>query len=194
MCSALYTQAVRHMHVQMCNRTDKRSTKQRQFVFLEFNLSEHFSLWGIYRSAKNIDPDELTSVRQYEQIERGFIDLFEVLGRKACDHGELVLMVEGTRLGAKPVHDRLIGIVSGTCYSPKVFDITLADIPSAEQRYAEKLHPKTEFVIQRRCCRVSDKYTVMNSKTSSEYIKLLTERSANMYLSVVLTIVTCNVS
>ena len=79
-----------------------------------------YKLWGVGREARNVPSTAFPNQHQYKLVESGIHNLLAHLGHEMADNGELLLIVSGPFLANPDEQRRYAGIVSGTCYSPKV--------------------------------------------------------------------------
>ena len=77
------------------------------------------------RSARNVDRNTVASVNRFELVEQGLYNVFCSLNRGEADNGELMFMVNGV-LPASAATSRLLFQLSGTCWNPLVFAMTVS--------------------------------------------------------------------
>eukprot|EP00959_Pyramimonas_sp_CCMP1952_P171387 3581273-Pyramimonas_sp.AAC.1 len=94
------------------------------------------------RSRNARGPDtHLPLPARWRIMEKGVHNYLESLPQGAADSGEVMLTFGGGRVDGLPGVHRHARIVSGVCYSPKVFDITKQEFSTL--RVTPPAHPAT---------------------------------------------------
>ena len=137
------------------------------------DASSTYNLWGIGRQARNSARRNGAHAMAFDLIEKGIVRYLEVIGRPVADQGDVMLMVEGPALARPGGTDRVPFVVSGTCWSPKVFDACRLEFRNEGDRYSENLVLPFVLKISDRACLVSGDYKAMFMQTSDELIENL---------------------
>lgn len=142
---------------------------------------DQFNLWGLGRAARNPSREDVAPWATWEVIEKGVVHYIEHCGRKLSDSGTLMLMVQGNAKNSRDITRSVVN-VSGTIYSPKVFDVHMSPFVNDAHRIASPLPLPCDVRIGLRQCRVTNNFECMDSRGSDEWIKELLTSFENMRL------------
>ena len=148
-----------------------------------FDEAAPYQLWGIGREARNIDRQTLPDRRKFELIEAGLTNFLGHVGKDVADSGELLLMIEGAPASPDSPTKRFLAFVSGTCYSPKVFDCVMCDFRRMGDAADDVLELPFDGRIRHRTCKIGEAFTTVDFQTSDEFILALSTRLASMSLA-----------
>lgn len=84
-----------------------------------------------------------------------------------------MLIFEGQVLDGPGRIDRIGATLSGTCYSPKVFDLSLCEFWPADCAHAKDLVLPALVRLRTRQTRISDRFQCVDTRTSSEFAALV---------------------
>lgn len=135
---------------------------------IPFADGSRYDLWGRLRAARNVDPKDALSPSKFLLLEQGIGKFVDTLPRAVADSSEVMLMFEGQLVGDPGRTDRIVAILSGTCYSPKVFDFSLCEFWPADCANAEELVFPALVRLRTRQTRISDRFQCVDTQTSSE--------------------------
>ena len=142
-------------------------------------------LWGIGRSARNIDRTHVPSVEQFDVIETGLHNYLESLGKSMADSGEVMVGVSGASSTVPSDTLNFVAIISGTTYSPKVFDVVPCDFHNLAHKVAADMQFPSLVRLTDRLSKVSDRKRCINTQTSDEWIFMLVRSLGAMSLHTV---------
>lgn len=106
----------------------------------------------------------------------------ESLPRAEADSSEVMVMFQGERAQLGGGVGRVVAVLSGTCYMPKVCDLALCEFSSATDERAPDLPIPCLVRLSTRACRVSDRFNCFDIRTSSEFALLLDATFSNLRL------------
>ena len=144
-----------------------------------------YDLWGISRAAINIDRESLADKTQFETVHKGLNNVVGSMPKAESEFGDVMVMIQGFRLGHPDQPHRLAFLVTGVSFSPKVFDVTRCAFSDASHAGSAELPLPSNIRISTRSCRVSDKFMCIDSQTSAELVCELCKTIGEMELFIV---------
>ena len=150
-----------------------------------------FDAFGNESWARNVPRDTVPSMTttQFDIIEKSIFHYLESLTSKVMSSGDVMLMAEGPlrRDLDQPVEGegpaelgvwRSCVLITGTCFSPKVFDATLQTFVDPVAESAESLFPLLPCIVETRPrpCQVGRGFMAIPSDTSDEWIAQLIKK------------------
>lgn len=146
----------------------------------DFERSSNYNVWGIGRWPRNINREQVDRL-QFDICEKGLFNILEHrLGKRLADSGEVMLMISGSSTVVPGRKERSLCFVSGTCYSPKVWDATMVQFESEADAHVEEMVFPCWVRICTRECLVSKHFMVTDTRTSDEFIFGLTQHMSDM--------------
>lgn len=151
----------------------------------DFSATAGYNLWGIGRLPRNVDRNMVDRV-QFNLCEKGLFNVLETrIGKEVADSGRAMLMITGPSLAQPGRKERSMCLVSGTCYSPKVWDATCLQFESKDMATAPELQLPCWVRVGVRECLVSNRFMAIDMRTSDEFILDLTQRMLSMEVHLV---------
>lgn len=149
----------------------------------EWGALKSYDCFGCLRAAVNICKEDAARSRAFQLIHGGLTNYLESLPRHDSESGTILLVLEGRLKGSAPSPlRRWAYIVTGTCWSPRVFEATLNDFADASQACSEDLALPCDIRLAERKSKVSDRYTCLDDRTSAEIAVELTSLCAEVVL------------
>lgn len=133
---------------------------------------------GCGRSAAGICQQVITDNVPFHVTHLGLCNFIEKIGKVAAESAETIIMIQG-RLKSMPCQfKRVVACISGTCYNPKIFDVTLNEFDPPADQSAELLELPCDVRLAVRPCKLTPRFIVLASETSGDFVvKLLDELS-----------------
>lgn len=116
----------------------------------DFRACAGFDLWGCHRSASTVCKRALARSVDYETVHRGLCDYLSRMPKDKAESSMVAIMVEGKPRSGGGRIAREIGIIAGTCWSPKVFDIALCHFGCVEDATSDVIALPFEFCLSHR--------------------------------------------
>lgn len=148
----------------------------------EQTFNERFPLWGVGRAARNIDRATTPSPAQFNVIESGLNNFVQSLTKPVADSGAVMVIIEGPSLSASGAPMRCASLVTGTSYSPKVFDITPCEAEIGGRFHPVSLAMPYLVTITSGPCRAAPGFVGIGYETSDEFILALVRNFSSMVL------------
>lgn len=148
----------------------------------DFAPSSGFCLWGTARAPRNVSAGTTRDPRKFALIEKGIQNFVDSLPRAEADSGEVMFMLDASAASHPRERLRLVALLTGTCYSPKVCDLTLCHFRDEGDASAATLPFPFHVRVARRNNKVSDNFECMDMRTSSEFAAFATEALGEMRL------------
>lgn len=150
----------------------------------DFGATSGFDLFGIGRWPRNVDRSTVNA-QQFDLCDRGIFNVLEQrLGKQAADSGEVMLIVSGPSLVLSGRTERCVCLVSGTCYSPKVWGTNWLEFEDEALSTSAELNLPCWVRIGVRRCLVANASEAIDLRTSDEFIKALTSQMAWMTIHI----------
>lgn len=146
-----------------------------------FSDSADYSLWGTMRAARNVVASSTDNPGKFNLIERGLTGFVESLPRDEADSAEVLFLVEGLAKEPRRGNLRCAALLTRTSYNPNVYDLTICRFKN-EADVSTDAFPCNVSIATRRC-RVSDRFEVPDTQTSSEFAALLCDMFHSMRLA-----------
>lgn len=163
---------------------ENRQTKVTSKHNIPFGLASNLRLWGVGARPHNVFLPTGGVAQQVAVVEKGLMNTIEGLGKPAADVGDVMLVVDGPTLQDPSSHMRFVMLVTGVCYSPKVFDVVMCEFEDNSRTTEPDLQVPAVCRNSRRHCRLSRFFEAINAKTSTEIAFDLTQSLAVMRLSI----------
>lgn len=163
---------------------DKSETRVPPNETIDFEATKNYNLWGVGQWARNIQRESASDKRLFELVEKGVHNFLVHLGKDEADSGGVLLIVEGPAKAADKAKWRVPFFVTGTSYSPKVFDITMLEFGRPDDKFEDELALPCDLKVATRPCRVSSGFRVLANLTSDELIAELKQDMSSMGLHV----------
>ena len=143
---------------------------------VDFGQSAGCRIWSLGASPHNIDPDTTRNPSQFRIIEVGLGNVLEHRAKKdQTDSGELMLLFEGAPLDSPSERQRLLGVVAGPCWKPKVFGFAMCVFHASTDQCAVPLMLPTLVRFRSRPCRAAGAFEVLDHCTGDELANVLTK-------------------
>lgn len=148
---------------------------------MEQEFDTRHLVWGIGRAARNINRASVPSEPQFNLVEVGLLNFLDSLTKPVADSGEVLIIIAGAMLeGGAQV--RYSAMITGTCYSPKVFDVTPCEFVDGQECATAEEGLPFDVRIVSRPCRAAPNFQSIGYETADEFILSLVQRLANMVL------------
>lgn len=142
-----------------------------------------YRLWGVGRAARNINRATVPSVAQFGVVESGLLNFMESLTKPVADAGDVLIIIEGEKLAAEmPAPVRCAALLTGTSYSPKVFDVTPCNSQHGERFFLANTGFPFLVKIASEPCRAAQKFEGISFQTSDEFVLALVTHFSTMSL------------
>ena len=138
-------------------------------------------IFGIGRSHRNVGRDAFRCVQQCALIEKGICNWIDFMGHDTASKGHVLMTIQGESQGPIPQYQWFAAILSGTIYSPKVFDVLRNEFPS-EPMFSDDLDLPVDLKIMTRQNMVARAFRSLHSQTSDEFIFDITSACGRMWL------------
>lgn len=149
---------------------------------IDLKRSKDFNLWGVTRAPRNITAESTGFPAKFRSLERGLQNLMDELTKQQADSGEVLFMIDGTALPPSTGPLRVVALLTGTSYSPKVCDLATCRFKEEGDATRALLDFPFDVRVALRPNRVSDKFKCMDLQTSSEFVARLTKQFSHMRL------------
>ena len=128
--------------------------------------------------------DRITvNAAQFDIVHKGIFNVLEQhVGKAAADKGDVMVLVSGKSKSNAGQHLHIAAFVTGTVYSPKVFDVTRLDFEHVAASARTELQLPCNLKIASRVSLLSSQFEAIHSETSDEFVKNLTEAFLDMTL------------
>lgn len=151
----------------------------------EINVDDHFDVWGIGRKARNVNPIALDAAK-FRICDKGLFNMLEHrLGKSKADSGNAMLMISGPSAQEAGRLVRVLCIVSGVCYSPKVWGATMCIFEDATTAHNLELNFPCWARLATRASRLSRHFMTLDMKTSDEFVRDLISSMTEMKAALV---------
>lgn len=139
-------------------------------------------VWSAGSKPHNVPHTLMQDVGQFKCVERGLFRALEKLGKAIADKGDLMMIVQGPKLGDEERFVRFAFIIAGVFYNPKVFEAAKCEFASETDKTCAELTLPSRVFLEHRACRVSESYQALAILTSDELVLKLTGSLADMEL------------
>eukprot|EP00959_Pyramimonas_sp_CCMP1952_P435997 9130082-Pyramimonas_sp.AAC.1 len=136
---------------------------------VNYEAFKEYSFWGHGRQARNHDRQSLANPVKFDNVEKNIHAHIRSFGKEVADEGTELIMIEGASLTPPHSKVRYACFITGTCYSPQVFDVTNCKFYFEDDGIdssAPELPLPFLVGIAVRACRVSEKFVVLDCQTS----------------------------
>jgi hypothetical protein len=162
---------------------DCEETRAARDSTSDFHAASQYNLWGIGRWAHNVDRSSVKSSVQFDIVHRGLFGFIEHhVGKAASDEADVMVIVSGKSVFNNRHCVRVAGLITGTCYCPKVFDVTRLRFEHDSDSTSVDLQLPCFLKIGERNSLISDNFEVNSVQTSDEFVYDLTESMVDMQL------------
>lgn len=93
----------------------------------DFEDPADYQLWGCARTGLSICKLCVAHLKDFEVSHRGLTNFLEFLPRPEAANGIVMVIIEGALRNRPGMIGRELAIVSGVCWSPKVFEVALCE-------------------------------------------------------------------
>lgn len=149
--------------------------------FIDLRSLIGVNLWGIGRAARNI-AKTADNEKQFRFIEKGFFNLFDSKGKVAVEVGDMMFVISGPSLATPGSTHHVCVLVTGVCWSPTVFEVTMLEFGPEVDANLDNLPVPCKVVIASRLSRVSPDFRSIDCRTSDELAALLMQTMGEMHL------------
>jgi hypothetical protein len=139
---------------------------------IDWNESKDYNLYGCLRSAHNVCHADASGCANYTLVHTGLFNYLESLPKAEAESGTVMLLLEGLQ-ATDNMARRTVVSYTGTCWSPKVFEVAIHEFVEAEFACAEELRYPFDVVLTKRLCKVSDRFTCIGDETSAAWVWML---------------------
>ena len=148
----------------------------------DFNEDEDQIIWSLGRAPRNVNRDLVRCPKQFELVEKGICNFIAHISKEVADIGEKVICIKGVCIGNSQRHQWFLGQLSGTMYSPKVFDLTRIKFTNPDHEFVDELPLPVLCQCCQRANRAVQTYQALDSETSDEFIDTVTDSVSTMWL------------
>ena len=144
---------------------------------IDFSEDASVALWSLGRRPHNVDSSKVKFPRALSIAEAGLLNFVQhQCGKELSDSSQVMVMLEGpTSAAADAGYWRFVGIVTGTCWSPRLFDVAVCEFQDDQDRASCTLGLPSLVVITTSLCRSAPAFAGVKFLTSDEMVQLVTD-------------------
>lgn len=139
-------------------------------------------LWSIGARPHNVYHKRMPSEMQHEVIGRGLNNCLLKMSKDIVDTSDVMLLIAGANLRDANETHRICVLVTGMCYSPRVFEVARCHFQLPEHEKQAELSLPSRCRIRSRACRIGHQVDCIDFQTSDELVLELAESFRTMRL------------
>lgn len=137
---------------------------------MDFDQSSGFDCFGCLRGAHNICKTVLANTPGYDVAHNGMTNFLESLDRREAESGTVLVVLEGLDATDGSATRWTPFLITGTCWSPKVFEAALNHFVVEEHARAARLDFPVDVAISVRASRLTERYRCIAEETSAHVV------------------------
>lgn len=140
---------------------------------VDWAASRGIDLFGCERMPLSICRKDMESAafEGFSLVHAGLCNVLESLPKAESQGGQVMFVAEGRLVATPHTICRWAFMVTGVCWSPKVFDATMQSFQDRALESAEELATPFDLCISRRASKVSDRFRCINVAPSGALVR-----------------------
>lgn len=149
---------------------------------VDWSASKGVDLFGCDRSPLGVCRKDLECTSGFSVVHAGLCNVLELIPKTEVHGGQVMLLAEGTKKAGDGETLRWAFMITGVCWSPKVFDATMLLFRNAALETASSLPVPFDLGISQRASKVSDNFLCIAVEASGALARRMAQECSHITL------------